>query len=60
MEKTYSKICSCVSRPTTTAVEIVFSEEVDPRTIDPSNLTLRDGSTTVAAAVLLEDDLTLL
>ncbi len=41
----------------TTAVSLVFSEELDPATVDLTNITFKQSSTTVPAAIALGTDL---
>ena len=42
---------------TTTSVKLVFNEEMDPQYIRAANITLKQGSTTIATVVVIADDL---
>ncbi len=48
---------SSSGRDTTTAVTLLFSEEIDPQTVTASNITFKQGSTTVGAHIAISDDL---
>ncbi len=42
---------------TTASVKLVFNEEIDPQYVRSANLTLKQGGTTIATVVALDDDL---